>query len=169
MKNARCALILLLGLPLSALAADRSTDESFYKMAAEGGISEVELGQLAQEKSKSPAVREFGAMMVKDHSAANDMLKKVAMTKGIELPTGSSVTQKAAKAKLGVLTGDTFDKAYIKGMVSDHKEDIAEFSKEAQSGQDPQAKAFAAAMLPTLKAHLTKIQAIAAAAGVQTD
>lgn len=169
MKNIHCALILVLGLPLTALAADKSPDESFYKMAAEGGMSEVELGQLAQEKSKSPAVREFGAMMIKDHTAANDKLKKVAMTKGVDLPTGPSVTQKASKAKLEVLSGDSFDKSYIKGMVSDHKEDIAEFSKEAQSGQDPQAKAFAAATLPTLKAHLTKIQSIAAAAGVQTD
>ena len=169
MTHTRCALILVLGLPLTALAADKSPDESFYKAAAEGGISEVELGQLVQEKSKSPAVRAFGAMMVKDHTAANEKLKAVAMTKGIDLPTGSSLTQKATKAKLEVLSGDTFDKSYIKGMVSDHKEDIEEFTKEARSGQDPQAKAYAAATLPTLKAHLTKIEAIASAAGVQTD
>jgi putative membrane protein len=65
-----------------------------------------------------------------------------------------------------VLTGTTFDKSYIKGMVDDHKEDIKEFQKEASTGQDADAKAYAAATLPTLKAHLKKIQAIAAAQGV---
>jgi putative membrane protein len=74
--------------------------------------------------------------------------------------------QKASKAKLEALTGNTFDKSYIKGMVEDHQEDIKEFQKEASSGQDPDAKAFAASTLPTLKAHLKKIQEIASAQGV---
>jgi putative membrane protein len=68
--------------------------------------------------------------------------------------------------KLKVLSGDTFDKSYIKGMVEDHQKDIAAFQKEAQSGQDPDAKSFANAALPTLKMHLAKIRAIASAAGL---
>jgi putative membrane protein len=71
-----------------------------------------------------------------------------------------------AKSKLQVLSGQAFEKSYIKGMIQDHEEDIAEFKKEAASGQDPDAKAFANATLPTLEAHLKKIQAIAAGAGV---
>jgi putative membrane protein len=159
---------LVLALPLAAVAADKSPDESFYKKAAEGGISEVELGKLAQEKSNDPGVKAFGAMMVKDHSAANDRLKAIAVSKGIDLPTTSSATQMAAKVKLEALSGNTFDKSYISGMVKDHKEDIEEFENEAQNGQDPQAKAFAAKTLPTLKLHLRKIEAIAANDGVQT-
>ncbi|RYG88453.1 DUF4142 domain-containing protein, partial [bacterium] len=61
------ALLLLPGL---ALGADKSPDESFYEKAAHGGLAEVELGQLAQEKGRSPDVKAFGAMMVKDHTAA---------------------------------------------------------------------------------------------------
>jgi putative membrane protein len=72
----------------------------------------------------------------------------------------------ATKTKLEVLSGTAFDKSYVKGMVDDHKEDIKEFQKEASTGQDADAKAYAAATLPTLKAHLKKIQAIAAAQGV---
>ena len=159
------ALVMLMGLPALLTAADKSPDQSFYKKAAEGGISEVELGNLAQEKGQSQAVKDFGAMMVKDHSAANDKLKSVAAAKGIELPTSSSVGQMGTKAKLKVLSGDSFDKSYIKSMVSDHEEDIKEFETEAQSGQDPDAKAFASATLPTLKAHLKKIRSIAASAG----
>ena len=151
----------------SAAALADSPDASFFKNAAEGGMSEVELGQLAQQKATSPAVKEFGAMMVKDHSAANEKLKALAARKQVSLPDSPSVMQKASKAKLNVLSGDTFDKSYVKGMIEDHKTDIKEFQKEASEGKDADAKAFAAATLPTLQAHLTKIQSIAAAAGIK--
>jgi putative membrane protein len=152
-------------LPFIAHGAD-SPDSAFYKHAAEGGIAEVELGNLAQKKSQNQGVKDFGAMMVKDHSAANDKLKSVAASKNITLPTSPSVGQTATKDKLKVLSGETFDKSYIKGMIKDHQETIAIFKKEASSGQDPDAKAFAVATLPTLQVHLKTIQSVAADAGV---
>jgi putative membrane protein len=75
--------------------------------------------------------------------------------------------QKASKTKLDMMSGDSFDKSYVKGMVDDHKTDIKLFQKEASEGKDPQATSFAAATLPTLQAHLQKIQSIAAAAGIK--
>jgi putative membrane protein len=114
-------------------------------------------------------VKDFGAMMVKDHSAANDKLRVIAEGKGIKLPTSPSLMQMTSKTKLELLKGNTFDKSYIKGMVEDHEEDIKEFQQEASSGQDPDAKAFAAATLPTLMAHLKKIREIASAQGVNAD
>src|ERR1700722_3534143 len=149
----------------AAFAAD-NPDATFYKKAAEGGLAEVELGKLAQDKSPTAGVKEYGAMMVTDHSAANDKLKAIAAKKNIKLPTSPSVGQMATKTKLEVLSGDAFDKSYIRGMVEDHQEDIKEFQTEANSSQDPDAKAYAAATLPTLQAHLKKIRAIASAQGV---
>jgi putative membrane protein len=160
---------LALALPLAVSAADSTPDLSFYKKAAEGGIAEVELGRLAQEKSSNPSVKEFGAMMVTDHTAANEKLKAVAASKNVKLPTSPSMEQMATKTKLQVLTGDAFDKSYIKTMTKDHEEDIEEFEKEATSGQDPDAKAYAAATLPTLQKHLKKIRQIAANASVKPD
>jgi putative membrane protein len=160
---------LAMALPSALLAADANPDATFYKNAAEGGMAEVELGKLAQDKASSPSVKAFGAMMVADHSAANDKLKAVAAGKGIDLPTSPSVGQMATKTKLEVLSGASFDKSYIKGMIKDHEEDIKEFQQEAASGRDPDARAFAKATLPTLQAHLTKIQSIAASAGISAD
>jgi putative membrane protein len=160
---------LVLVFPFVAFGADSSPDSAFYKDAAEGGLSEVELGNLAQRKSNNESVRDFGAMMVKDHTAANAKLKDVAALKNISLPTSASMGQMTTKAKLEILSGDTFDKSYIKGMVKDHEEDIAMFKKEAVSGQDPDAKAYAVATLPTLRAHLRKIKSIATTAGVSVD
>jgi putative membrane protein len=169
MSKLCCAVISVsLALPIAVLAAD-NPDMSFYKKAAEGGIAEVELGTMAQDKSPTQNVKDFGAMMVKDHSAANDKLKAIADSKNIKLPSSPSIAQLATKTKLEVLKGTAFDKSYIKDMVKDHQEDIKEFENEASTGQDAEAKAYASATLPTLKAHLKKIQAIAAAQGVDAS
>lgn len=157
---------LALAVPVMAFSAASDPDLSFYKDAAEGGMAEVQLGTLAQQKSSNPSVKEFGAMMVTDHTAAGDKLQAIASSKDIKLPTSPSLGQSATKTKLEVLSGESFDKSYIKDMIKDHQDDIALFKKEAASGQDPDAKAFAIATLPTLEKHLKKIQSIAAAAGV---
>jgi putative membrane protein len=73
----------------------------------------------------------------------------------------------ATKAKLDVLSGDTFDKSYVKGQISTHRDTIALFRKEISSGQDADAKAFATATLPTLRAHLKAIDAIATGMGIK--
>jgi putative membrane protein len=159
-------LFLALAAPLAALAD--SPDAMFYKTAAEAGISEVNLGTLAQDKGNAQQVKDFGAMMVKDHSAANDKLKSLAATKDITLPGSTSVGATATKAKLDVLSGDTFDKSYIKSQLRAHRGAVALFKKESTMGQDPDAKAFAAATLPTLRGHLKQITSIAATAGVST-
>ena len=166
MKCFAASLVLLL--PMVAFSAE-IPDAKFYRDAAEGGLAEVAMGNLAQQKAQSPSVKEFGAQMVKDHTAANEKLKALAQSKNITLPANPSVGAIETKSKLQVLAGPSFDKSYIKGMIKDHEEDIAEFKKEATTGKDPDARAFASATLPTLEEHLKKIQAIAANAGVSSS
>jgi putative membrane protein len=163
----RVLALLMLTSPIIALGAS-NPDALFFKHAAEGGIFEVDAGTLAQDKGSEQNIKDFGAMMVKDHSAANDKLKAIAAAKNLDLPTSASIPQMADKAKLEVLSGKTFDKSYIKGEIKAHRETIAMFRKEAATGQDAQAKAFAVATLPTLKSHLKSIEGIAASAGVST-
>jgi putative membrane protein len=165
MKN--FVLMLVCAMPLGAFAAS-NPDAAFFKNAAEGGIFEVQVGQIAQDKGTAQSVKDFGAMMVKDHTAANDKLQALAASKNVSLPTSASVGQMASKAKLDVLSGDTFDKSYVKGQLKAHRDTIALFKKEIASGQDPDAKAFASATLPTLRTHLKSITSIAAAIGDST-
>jgi putative membrane protein len=154
--------------PVIVWGADSSPDTSFYKKLAQGGMAEVDAGNLAGEKATESKVKDFAAMMVKDHSAANEKLKTLADSKGIKLPKGASMTQKAEYAKLKVLSGDAFDKSYIKGQVKDHRQTIALLKQEIASGHDAQAKAFAQSVLPTVQSHLKAINQIAAADGVTT-
>jgi len=164
----RALAVLALVAPLAAWApiagAADSPDAAFYKKAAEGGIAEVEAGKLAQQKSSKSEVKDFGAMMVKDHTAAGEKLKAISDSKGISLPSNPSVGQMADKTKLEVLSGDALDKAYIKGQINAHQDTIELFQKEIASGQDPDAQSFATKTLPTVRAHLKAINSVAAAA-----
>lgn len=158
--------IVLCSLPLAALAGE-NPDESFYKKAAAAGMAEVEAGQMAQAKGSSQAVKDFGAMMVKDHSAANEKLAKIAMTKNVDLPKGPGIMNEAMAKKTDMKSGDSFDKDYIKGQVKAHKDTIDLFQKEIDTGKDPEAQAFAKATLPKVKAHLAVIDKMAGEAGVK--
>lgn len=136
-------------------------DARFLKAAAQGGMAEVELGQLAVEKASSNDVKKFGQHMVDDHSKANDQLKQLAAQKHVDLPQGPSVKDKAIKTKLERLAGPEFDHAYMEDMVKDHKKDVAEFEKESKAASDPDIKSFASETLPTLQGHLKQAQSLA--------
>lgn len=134
-------------------------DAKFAVAAANGGMAEVMVGKLAQDKG-SASVKDFGSMMVKDHSAANDELMTLAKSKNIALPTVVSADEQKHFDELGKKSGADFDKAYVKLMVSDHKTDIKEFEDASKNVKDPDLKAFAVKTLPTLKMHLAAISKI---------
>jgi putative membrane protein len=157
---------LLMSAPILAMATDGNLDESFFKNAAEAGMAEVKAGQLAQDKGSSAAVKDFGAMMVKDHSAANTKLESIAAAQNIKLPMSASTMQKAAYKELQMHSGESFDKAYIKSQIKGHEDAVALFQKEISTGKNQQAKDFAAATLPTIQEHLSKIKQIAQSSGV---
>lgn len=150
--------------PLDRTAADKA----FVKDAAEGGMTEVELGKLAQEKGFSDAVKEFGKRMVEDHQKAEGELKAAAGQAGIPIPAEPPKKVKKTEDKLAKLSGPDFDRAYAKMMLSDHKNDVKEFQREAQNGQVPQVKAFAAKTLPTLQEHLKQAESLEASVGTGT-
>lgn len=131
-----------------------SADHKFVEKAAAGGMAEVALGRLAQQKATSEQVKQFGARMVADHGKANDELKRIASSKGVQVPTSLDKKHQKVMDKLDKLSAAEFDRQYMKDMVSDHKEDISDFKKQAKSGKDEDLKAFAAKTLPVLEDHL---------------
>jgi putative membrane protein len=139
----------------AAPAAQASANDTmFAKKAAQGGMAEVKLGQLAQQKGTAESVKKFGARMVEDHGKAGNELKQVASAEKITLPADVSAKDKATYEMLSKLSGAAFDRAYARDMVRDHEEDIADFSKEIGGGHNPAVKDFATQTLPTLQDHL---------------
>jgi len=150
------------GSPMGKKSAGMTmTDTTFVKKAARGGLAEVELGKLATEKASSEDVKKFGQRMVDDHGKANDQLKQVASEEHITLPEGLSAKDKATKDRLEKLSGAQFDRAYMRDMVKDHRQDVAEFEHASKSAHDPAVKSFATQTLPTLQDHLKEAERIA--------
>lgn len=129
-------------------------DASFVVNTANAGMTEVQLGQLAQQKGTAKDVKEYGAMMEKDHTAAGDKLKTLAASKNITLPSAISPEMQKNIDDMQQKSGKEFDKAYINMMVDDHKKVISMFEDEAKKGSDADIRAFADATLHTLKIHL---------------
>ena len=128
-------------------------DSKFAVEAASGGMTEVQLGELAQQKASSQKVKDFGAMMVRDHSKMNDELKQLAASKNITLPPAPGEDHMDHIKKLSEKSGKEFDKDYMKMMVDDHKDDIDKFEKCSKDSKDPELQALATKSLPILREH----------------
>ena len=129
-------------------------DAKFVLTAAEGGMIEVKLGELAQTNAMSASVKEFGKMMAQDHGKANGELKALAASKNISIPDSLGGKKRDKFNDLAGKKGKDFDKAYTEFMVEDHKEDIDAFKKEADNGNDAAIKEWAAGKVSILEHHL---------------
>jgi len=117
-------------------------DKAFMKKATKGGMMEVTMGRMAEQKAQSEDVKSFGKRMVTDHGKANDELKGIAARKNVQLPSKEPTVKW------------TSDKAYINAMVREHEKDLAEFKEEANSGSDADVKKFADDTAKVIQEHL---------------
>jgi putative membrane protein len=127
-------------------------DSSFILEASMGGRMEVEFANYAQTRAKNQRVKDFAAMMIRDHSQANQELKNFAASRNFAF--GDTIGHKNEGHLKKLLTpGINFDKTYMQLMVNDHKEDVSKFEKAAGEVKDPQLKSWVEKTLPVLKVH----------------
>jgi putative membrane protein len=141
--------------------ASAMQDKEFVHAALQGGMAEVQLGQLAAEKGSSDDVKQFGQKMVADHTKLGDQMKLVAAQLGVKAPDGPSKKDKELYTKLQGLSGKDFDNAYIVAMVKDHKKDADEFKAQAQTSQNPAIQQAAQQGSMVIDQHLQMIDQIA--------
>jgi putative membrane protein len=140
--------------PLLSTAEAAMKDETFAKVAGRGGLTEIKLGKLAMDQGSSEEVKAFGTRMVAEHTRAGDKLKEAAKEEHIGLPTDISVRDQAAYDRLSKLSGADFDQAYAQDMVKDHQQDLRDFQREANHGNDDVIRGFAAETVPMIQQHL---------------
>lgn len=144
-------------------------DKDFVHNALQGGMAEVQLGQLAADKGSSSDVKQFGQQMVADHTKLGDQMKQVAQQMGVSEPKEVSKKDRELTAKLQGLSGQQFDDAYIKAMVKDHKKDAEDFKSEATQTQNPQLRQVAEQGDQVIDHHLQMIEQIAKSHNLMND
>src|SRR5262249_51978333 len=146
--------------PAAADEKKLGDDAKFLKEAISGGMLEVKLGELARDKATDPDVKAFAERMGKDHTKANKDLVSLVEKEGVTTSREMMKKHQETYDRMMSLRGAEFDRAYVRHMVKDHEEDVAEFNKESQHAQDADVKACAAKLLPTLKEHLEMVRKI---------
>lgn len=157
--------LVAMGLLLAAPCAKAQTklateDKTFILAAAQGGMTEVKLGELAARKGTRDDVKEFGQMMVKDHTTINGDLKSLAEQKGVALPDSLDTKHQGMVDRMAALKGADFDNAYIAAMLKGHKADADAFKSESVETQDTDIKSFVDKSFPVVTQHLERISSM---------
>jgi putative membrane protein len=124
----------------------------FVQKAAQDGMTEVELGKIALDKSQNAEIRNFAQRMVDDHSKANKELASLASSRGIDAPKKLDAEHQAIVAEFKKADGAKFDTQYSHHMNMDHTKAISLFEAESKAS-DQELAGFAKKTLPTLKEH----------------
>jgi putative membrane protein len=135
--------------PADLSAADRK----FIQKAAVGGMAEVQVAQLAEQKTQDPTVKAFAEKMIADHTPNNEQLVKLAQSKGVTPPADLDSMHQKQMTKLQSLSGKKFDTTYLKGQEKDHAMMLKTFEAEAKNGHDPDLKQFAQTTIPVIEEH----------------
>ena len=123
-------------------------------------MKELAISQIGVQKATDPELKKFSQRMIDDHTKMNQKLMTLAAQKGIALPRALDPCAQFCAQSLAGLSGDDFDKCYVSGQLAAHITAVGLFEAEAERGQDPDVKAFAAKILPTLKEHKHHVMAM---------
>jgi putative membrane protein len=136
-------------------------ERNFVQDQLHDGMKEIQLGQLASQRAQHADVKDFGSMMVQDHTKAGAELKQIASRANVDLEAEDSREDaRDAVEKLSDLRGAEFDREYIDMMVKDHEEAAEALQDQAQNADHPDVKQWAASTLPRIKHHLERAQQI---------
>ena len=139
-------------------------DQAILKDMAMADMAEIEGGKLAQSKGQSAEVKAFGQQMIDDHTANLNEVKALAQARGVMLPTEPDAKHKAMAAKLEKMSGDAFDKAYMKQAgLQDHKTVHAKLLTASKKAKDPEVKALVDKTEPVVAQHLKSAEQMPAA------
>ena len=148
--------------------ASHMKDKMFLRKVSEGGMAQVQLGQLASQKAGSSDVKKLGQKMVDDHTVLNSELGPLAEEMGLKLSGRMNKMDQAEYDKLSGLSGTEFDKEYLAFLTQDHRNDLREFKREEASTTDPAVKDAVTQGEKMIAGHLRIIEKLDAANGVRT-
>jgi putative membrane protein len=159
----------------SAFAADPQTrgnlsgqDKSFVMDAARSSMAEKQLSDLAEQKARSESVKDLAREIKDEHTQAVDKLQQIASNKNVSLPSDVSRSDRSIIDRLQKLSGEEFDKEYMRQTVKEHQRDVENYRQQAKSAKDEEVKEYAKNTLPTLEQHLDRARQVSESIGIET-
>lgn len=138
-------------------------DQRILTGLAQANVNEVAAGNIALQKATSPEVKAFAQKMVDDHTKGLQEVQAVAQAKNVTLPTEPDARHKKMADRLNALSGEEFDKTYVATAgVNDHKAAHKLVADARQKAKDPDIKALAAKLQPTIDQHMKSVPQMAA-------
>ena len=147
----------------SAYAAPSAADRAFVAKVSQGGMFEVEAGQLAADQGSTQDIKDQGATEAHDHALVGRALTAAASDAGIPFPATLNAMFQKQLGDLKALSGTGFDAAYLHAMQVIHAKDGAAFAAEAKSGGNAKLVAFASETHRIVLRHIGEITALGAA------
>ena len=136
-------------------------DTVFLRRALAHSAVESEISLLAEQKSPSSDLKQFGQRMVLIHNHLDDQLQPIAKRLDVKLSQKLGKKQKEAIAELKALSGPAFDAAYLKAMAKCLRHDVHHFRIEADAAQDTQIRQVSRADASRFARHLEQLQQMA--------
>ena len=149
----------LAGTALVQAATASDQDKAFVAKVGPGGMYEVMLGKLAEQKGSSQDIKDQGNTEAHDHQLVGDKLMAAAKDAGIAVPDKLTPEFQEQYDKASKLSGAAFDAKYLSDMKKVHATDGAAFLKETKDGENPQLKAFAAETFKIVQRHIGELEA----------
>ena len=124
----------------TATITSANADKNFVMMADEGNTAEITASQIALKKSHNPEVKAYAQKMIDDHMKLRADMAPFAQQMGVPTPQPLNETHKVMDQRLLALSGENFDKEYIKDMDQDHHKTLGMFQNEIATTQNDSLK-----------------------------
>jgi putative membrane protein len=151
--------------PKNEMVNGPEADKTFLKKAMESHLGEIQMAQLALQKSSDDKIKQFAQQVLDDHGKILDELRQAALQLNVPVPTEPSKGVAKSLEKLKTLSGPAFDQAYVKETMKAHKDEDKAFKEEARNTTSPQLKEMMTADAQMIEGHLQQLQRLSDSAG----
>jgi putative membrane protein len=140
--------------------------QRFVRDVGGANTAEIELGRLASEHATNARVKEYGQMMVREHTMAANELKAAVAPYRIEVPAQMDEKHRDLAEKLRGMHGIDFDREYMGAMVDGHEdvkdmlEPRADENPDRDNPSETAVNNWAKKTLPAVDHHLTMAREI---------
>ena len=158
-----------LALPSARDEVDRQRrmDGAFMTRARLRGLEEIKLGQIVAQRSANDGVRSLARQIIEERGKANESLRLFAQSQAVELPTTLESARRAEVDRISKLPAAEIDHAYLLAMIRIHDEDVADFQKQTEAGQEVELQGWVYDTVPRLEEEQREIHRVAAGLGIE--